>query len=76
MRRNKFRLLEELSGLDGNVEAAYWPELQAARLPANDQDLGLWRLAEDSARLARPRSTIVRLQPRTEPRFPDFPDAA
>jgi phage terminase large subunit-like protein len=77
MRRNKFRFFEDTETLDGVDLETAWPELRAAlRQPANTQDLGLWRLAEDGTRLAARRPTLVRLTPRTEPRVPDFPDAA
>lgn len=77
MRRKKMSFFEDVSNTDGIEAEPAWPELRVAlREPANAEDLGLWRLAEDSARLARPRSTLVRLIPRTEPHPPDWPDAA
>lgn len=77
MRRNKLSVLEDLTTLDSFDAEAAWPEFRAAlRRPANSQDLGLWRLAEDSVSLGSRRATLVKLTPRTEPRFPDFPDAA
>ena len=77
MRRKKSRSFEEVAAWENTETEAVWPELRAAlREPEKTQDLGLWRLAEDSARLAHRRATLVRLTPRTEPRYPDFPDAA
>lgn len=76
MRRNKLRFFEDATWDNLDSEAA-WPELRATLdQPANSQDLGLWHLAEEADRLARPRATLVRLTPRSEPRSPDFPDAA
>lgn len=76
MRRNQLSFFEDLSTLDG-FEGETWPEIRAAlRQPANHQDLGLWSLAEESVGLARKRATLVRLTPRTEPRSPNFHDAA
>jgi len=77
MRRKKSRAFEELTAWEHSDSEAAWPELRAAlREPDKTQDLGLWRLAEDSVGLGRRRATLVRLTPRTEPRYPDFPDAA
>jgi len=77
MRRKKLRFVEDAAAWDNLENEGTWPELRSAlRQPANSQDLGLWRLAEDSDRLARRRATLVRLTPCSEPRLPDFPDAA
>ena len=77
MRRKKLTYFEDVTAFDGADPGAMWPELRTALLkPEEPQDLGLWRLAEDSTALARPRATLVRLTPRAEPRYPDFPDAA
>ena len=77
MRRKKLTFFEDVSTLDSPDPEAVWPELRTAlRKPERAQDLGLWRLAEDSTALARRRATLVRPSPRTEPRYPDFPDAA
>ena len=77
MRRKNSRTFEELAAWENPDTEAVWPELRAAmREPEKTQDLGLWRLAEDSTGLPRRRATLVRLTPRTEPRYPDFPDAA
>lgn len=61
MRRKSLGFFEEASTSDGINPEAMWPELRAAlREPSRSQDLGLWRLAEDSARLARRRTTLLR----------------
>jgi hypothetical protein len=77
MRRKKSRMFEEVTAWENPESEAAWPELRAAlREPEKTQDLGLWRLAEDPAAFPRRPATVVRLTPRTEPRYPHFPDAA
>ena len=77
MRRKKLTYFEDITTFDPPDAEAAWPELRTAlRKPEKFEELGLWRLAEDSTALARRRATLVRLIPRTEPRYPDFPDAA
>ncbi|HET7541906.1 MAG TPA: hypothetical protein VFK05_18655 [Polyangiaceae bacterium] len=81
MRRNELSFFEDgptSDALEDALEAeAAWPELRTAlRESADSEDLGLWRLAENSVRWARRHPARLRLVPRMEPRFPDFPDAA
>ena len=88
MRRKSFRSLEELGPSEGLLgepaiePEAGWPELRSVgrELPTA-QDLGLWRLAEESDRLTRWRPVLLKPHPRTERSAldwpsPDWPDAA
>ena len=77
MRRRKLSFLEDGTSFEGNDAEAVWPELRIAlRESSKPDDLGLWRLAEDAARVTRRRSALVQSSPRTEPPSPDWPDAA
>lgn len=77
MRRKRLSYFEDVSSSDALDADAPWPELRSAlRESADCQDLGLWRLAEHSARWARRRPGLLRLVPPLPPPSPDFPDAA
>jgi len=76
MKRKTLGYFEDVTLAD-NIDDAFWPEFTGTlHRDSTRQDLGLWRLAEESARLAGHRPIVLQPKPRTSPRSPDWPDAA